>query len=257
MLFYLHITSRVNSTPSAFDFLVLWISHVSSSHSHWYHILTHWLPTDCHSMQVLASVLPFSILILSQQVHLTPTTWKPYTLVLSILTSPQTLGSLPIAYLTPQHKCLISPVGKTYFAHNIFLLGYCFIWVSGKAIRSNFQDKNLGVIFDPLTYYTLSIQKCGPLSNLNPLWHLPHMFYLLSQLGPDIISLWLTILWVPKTHFCFYFYNAISIQCPRVTFFKAMNYITAGWNLLSLATTQGRFCSLPWLVRSCFPTSNI
>lgn len=257
MLFYLHISSRANSTPSAFDFLVLWISHVSSSHSHWYHILTHWLPTDCHSMQVLASVLPFSILILSQQVHLTPATWKLYTLVLSILTSPQMLDSLPIAYLTPQHKCLISPVGKTYFAHNIFLLGYCFIWVSGKAIRSIFQDKNLGVIFDPLTYYTLSIQKCGPLPNLNPLWHLPHMFYLLSQLGPDIISLWLTILWVPKTHFCFYFYNAISIQCPRVTFFKAMNYITAGWNLLSLATTQGRFCSLPWLVRSCFPTSNI
>lgn len=80
-------------------------------------------------------------------------------------------------YLTPQHKCLISPVGKTYFAHNIFLLGYCFIWVSGKAIHSIFQDKNLGVIFDPLTYYTLSIQKCGPLSNLNPLWHLPHLFY--------------------------------------------------------------------------------
>lgn len=184
MLFYLHISSRVNSTPSAFDFLVLWISHVSSSHSHWYHM--------GHSMQVLASVLPSSILILSQQVHLTPTTWKPYTLVLSILTSPQTLGSLPIAYLTPQHKCLISPVGKTYFAHNIFLLGYCFIWVSGKAIHSIFQDKNLGVIFDPLIYYTLSIQKCGPLSNLNPLW----------QLGPDIISLWLTILY-PKDPFLF------------------------------------------------------
>lgn len=66
---------------------------------------------------------------------------------------------------------------KNLFAHNIFLLGYCFIWVTGKAIHSIFQDKNLGVIFDPLTYYTLSIQKCGPLSNLNPLWHLPHLFY--------------------------------------------------------------------------------
>lgn len=168
-----------------------------------------------------------------------------------------TSSEVPIAYLTTLYKCLISTLLGIYFAHNVFLLGCCSTWANGKTIHTIFQDKDLGVNFDSLMYYTPSIQKCGPFSSPSHRWHFPHLFLLLlSKTWPMPSSVWLAVPY-PNAHLCACFENAISIQWPSL-----ISFLSHGSHRCSLKSPKAshhtrEFHILPWLGRSCFPSQGV
>lgn len=172
-------TTGPDSTPGLFVFLGFWLSHVSSR-----------LPLVSHD----SLAQPKTATVSRLRPHSWPSPQAVHTFDFQLWQLLRKLDSVPIAYLTTLCKCLISTLSGIYFAHNVFLLGCCSTRINGKTIHAIFQDKDLGVNFDSLIYYTPSIQKCGSFSSPSHRWHFPHLFLLLlSKTQPIPSSVWLAV----------------------------------------------------------------